>query len=152
MAKIVVGFDGSEPSRHALRWAVEEARLRGAELVALHAYQVPAAPLGIEPVPIAPLGIEPVPALDLAGLATEQRAAAQELVEQAAREAAGGGDVTVTPLVVEGAAAEALVEAAQGADLLVVGSRGHGGFAGLLLGSVGAQSAQHAACPVVIVR
>jgi len=80
------------------------------------------------------------------------RRAAEKLVESELAElgsALSGVDVERT--VVEGAAAPALIEAAEGADLLVVGSRGRGGFAGLLLGSVGQQCAHHAPCPLVIV-
>jgi nucleotide-binding universal stress UspA family protein len=62
------------------------------------------------------------------------------------------GDIRIERRVVEGAAAAVLVEESRGADLLVVGSRGHGGFAQLLLGSVSQQCAHHAECPVVIVR
>jgi nucleotide-binding universal stress UspA family protein len=81
----------------------------------------------------------------------EFHAAAERVAEAAAQEARAAG-VDVSFSVPQGHGADALVETARDADLLVVGSRGHGGFAGLLLGSVSGQCAQYAACPVVIVR
>ena len=79
--------------------------------------------------------------------------AARERLDSIVYELTGGStEVPIEKIVVEGAAAEILVEESEGADLLVVGSRGHGGFAGLLLGSVSQQCAHHAACPVVIIR
>jgi nucleotide-binding universal stress UspA family protein len=139
-AKVVVGVDGSEASRHALSWAAEEARLRGARLVVVHAWTVPvamAAP-GLVPVPLDP---------------EEWRAEAEQLLEREVDETLGADPgLPVERLAVPGSSAGALVDAAEGADLLVVGSRGHGGFAGLLLGSVSQQCAHHAPCPVVIVR
>jgi nucleotide-binding universal stress UspA family protein len=90
-----------------------------------------------------------VPVEDVTGEAI--RKAAEELLAEAVSEAAVG-DVTIDQRLVEGPAAGALIEEAKGAQLLVVGSRGHGGFTGLLLGSVSQQCAQHAPCPVVIVR
>jgi len=134
---IVVGVDGSEESRRALRWAIDEAQLRGARVVALRAWVYPALAAG---------GLIPA-TTDLVGqLATNER---QELAATVAEFEAGG--VEIEQLVVEDAAARALVEAAAGADLLDVGSRGHGGFTGLLLGSVSQQCAHHAPCPVVII-
>ena len=131
MSRIVVGVDGSPESRAALHWAVGEARLRGAELQAVHVWGAPA----------------------LASPTDELRLEARTLVDSVVAEAlAGGDDVKVTPVLVQGNPAELIVEASRGADLLVVGSRGRGGFAGMLLGSVSAQCAHHAVCPVVIVR
>jgi nucleotide-binding universal stress UspA family protein len=131
---VVVGVDGSASSRRALAWAAEEARLRGVRLRALHAVELP------------PSGW---PGLDgLAGVAADEgHALLSGAIESELGEAA---DVELE--VPRTSAARALLEAAEDADLLVVGSRGHGGFAGLLLGSVGHQCAQHAPCPVVIVR
>jgi nucleotide-binding universal stress UspA family protein len=138
-AKLVVGVDGSEASRHALQWASEEARLRGARLVVVHAWFIPAAVApGLVPVPVDP---------------EEWRLEAEELVARELEETLGAEPgVPVERVVVPGSPAAVLVEAADGADLLVVGSRGRGGFAGLLLGSVSQQAAHHAPCPVVIVR
>lgn len=135
--RIVVGVDGSETARRALRWALDEARLRSAAVDVVHAWQMPY-PDGY------PVRAVIVPAADL---------------EQAARRvldaAVGGSDTAgvkeVEPLLVCDRAAGALLDTAKGADLLVVGSRGRGGFAGLLLGSVSQKVLHHADCPVVIV-
>jgi len=83
-----------------------------------------------------------------------EREDASELLERVIAEVAteGDRDVEISRSVVEGSAASALVAAAESADLLVIGSRGLGGFRGLLLGSVSQQCAHHASCPVVIVR
>ena len=78
--------------------------------------------------------------------------AAEELLEKRPARSSEGDGVEIERRVVEGAPGAVLVEESRGADLLVVGSRGHGGFAGLLLGSVSQQCAHHAECPVVIVR
>jgi nucleotide-binding universal stress UspA family protein len=141
--RIVVGVDGSQASKEALSWALAEARLRGDTVVAVHAwtppYMTPAAlPGGLVP----PVDDNVTEAI---------RKAAEELLAQTVSEAAAD-DLTIEQRLVEGPAATALIEAASGAELLVVGSRGHGGFAGLLLGSVSQQVADHAPCPVVIVR
>ncbi len=80
------------------------------------------------------------------------REAAHKLLEAAVEEVVPDGDVHVARIVTEGPPAEALLAAAQDSELLVVGSRGLGGFKGLLLGSVSQQVAHHAPCPVVIVR
>jgi nucleotide-binding universal stress UspA family protein len=140
MARIVVGVDGSEQSRAALRWALAEARLRDADVRAVYAWAFPIVP-----------GREFAPALAIP--LDELRAEANELIDTVVAEEVGDEtDVRVTHLAIEGSAADVLVDASRNADLLVVGSRGHGGFAGLLLGSVSQQCAHHAACPVVIVR
>ena len=142
MNRIVVGIDGSAESKDTLRWAVAEAKLRGAALRVVHAWAPPyiAAGPGLDP------------ALDTQ-MIEDVRRKAEELVE---RELSALGDeaagVDIERAVVDGAPARTLIEAAEGSDLLVVGSRGHGGFAGLLLGSVSQQCAHHAPCPVVIVR
>ena len=137
---IVVGVDGSEESREALRWALVEAELRGSPVRAVHAWSRPIAFGG---------PTMPPHALDASAL----RDHAQDALDSAVDEVAGESPaVAVERLVEEGAAADVLVRAAEGADLLVVGSRGHGGFAGLLLGSVSQQCTQHAPCAVVIAR
>jgi nucleotide-binding universal stress UspA family protein len=140
---IVVGVDGSEESNAAIRWAVEEARLRGTEVRAVHAWLYPAV---FPPAPtVAPYaGVVPFDVL---------RDDAQEQLDTALAEAVPpDAGVQVQPVLAEGQPAEVLLEACADAELLVVGSRGRGGFAGLLLGSVSNQCAQHATCPVVIVR
>ena len=140
MEKIVVGIDGSPAATAALEWAIAEARLRDARLLVVHAWDVPvlayASPYG------AGATVELVEA--------ERKAAADAL--DTALENADWEGVDLQRVVIEGAPAQSLLEAAENADLLVVGSRGHGGFAGLLLGSVSQQCAHHAPCPVVIVR
>jgi nucleotide-binding universal stress UspA family protein len=142
MAKIVVGIDGSEQSRDALRWALEEARLRSAEIVAVHAWAPP--PTMPEP--------GPAPGFELVTVLPQVREAGEQLVRGVVEEVASGLQVTVEPVAVEGPPVAALVDAAKDADLLVVGSRGHGGFAALLVGSVSQALAHHAPCPLVIHR
>jgi nucleotide-binding universal stress UspA family protein len=138
---VVVGVDGSEHADRALAWAVEEARLRGARLRVVTAWQVPAAVYG-------PSGFVPPVS---GSIDDEFRQVAQESADEAARRAREAG-IEVETDVREGDAANALVDAAAGADLLVVGSRGRGALAGAVLGSVSAHCAHHAACPVAIVR
>jgi nucleotide-binding universal stress UspA family protein len=146
VATIVVGVDGSEGSARALRWALNEARLRGAQLRVIHAWFVPlvlALPseetFGI---PEPPGSMEEIRAA-LAKEAANVLAAAMQDIE--------AGDVHVGGEVIEGKPARVLTEAAADGDLLVVGGRGLGGFTGLLLGSVSQQCAHHARCPLVIV-
>ena len=134
--KIVVGVDGSDCSLDALRWAVDEARLRGARIVAVNAWSLPQVSTYSEAAHVAELSFE-----------EHARTALAEAV--AGVDAAG---VEVERVVREGPAAAVLIDAARDASLLVVGSRGLGGFTGLLLGSVSQQCVQHAACPVVVVR
>ena len=142
MEKIVVGIDGSEASKNALRWAVEDARVRGAEVIALHAYE--------EPMPALDAG--PATPLDLPGLVTEFYEGALKFVTEVVSEVVGNAaTVDVAPIAVEEEPAKALLDAARDADLLVVGSHGHG-VSGVLLGSVSLECAQHAACPVLIYR
>lgn len=140
-ARIVVGVDGSEPAERALDWAIEEARLRGARLLVVSAWHVPAAVYG-------PSGF--VPPVSESIDQTFEEVAAEATEDAAGRGREAGVDVETD--VREGNPAEILVEAAESADLLVVGSRGRGGVAGLLLGSVSAHCAHHASCPVVVVR
>jgi nucleotide-binding universal stress UspA family protein len=143
MNVVVVGVDHSDGAKAAVAFAYEEARLRGATLRAVHAWQF--AYVGYT-------GYEGrMPAVG--GDIRELRDAAAVALEATVHEVLPDpGDVEVVQRVVEGAAGATLVEESRDADLLVVGSRGHGGFAQLLLGSVSQQCAHHAACPVVIVR
>jgi nucleotide-binding universal stress UspA family protein len=134
--RIVVGVDGSEPARRALLWAAEEARLRDADLEVVHAWQHPTTTFGLV-------------------LPADDRAAAEAYarhVLDVAVEALAGRGLAVEPILVDGPPARALIEASAGAALVVVGSRGRGGFRGLLLGSVSGQAMHHARCPVVVVR
>lgn len=133
--RIVVGYDSSPGAHAALRWAAEEARLRGASLDVVHAWTYYV---------VGATGLMPVDPTDL-------EAAAGTVLDEALAELGTVRGVEVNRRLTEGPAAQALLHAAEGADLLVVGSRGRGGFAGLLLGSVSQQVSHHARCPVVIV-
>jgi nucleotide-binding universal stress UspA family protein len=128
---IVVGIDGSEASKHALRWAVRQAEQTGAELVALTAWHLP----------------------EMYGyVSRDYDVDAANMLEGVLKEVLDPPPpVTERSRVVEGRAASVLIEASKDADLLVVGTRGHGGFEGMLLGSVSQHTVQHAACPVVVV-
>ena len=139
MKTFVVGIDDSEPAAGALRWALEESRVRGARLVVVHAWDWPY------------VGEFGAFVNERLATADFDHAAAEVLhaMVAAARDRTTS-DVDVEERVVRGAPAQALLEAAKGAGLLIVGSRGRGGFTGLLLGSVSQQCAQHATCPVVI--
>jgi nucleotide-binding universal stress UspA family protein len=144
MGTIIVGVDGSDRSRDALRWAVDEAKLRQDRVLAVHAWEPPVLPsVDIPPAPDPPVY--------LPELIAHVQEGAEALVERVVAEVAHDG-VEVEPTAIEGAAAAVLVEAAADADLLVVGSRGRGGLAGLLLGSISQQVVQHAPCPVVVHR
>ena len=134
--RIVVGVDGFESSRAALRWAIHQAKLTGAAVEAVTAWHVPA-------------GTGWIPAADMPDYQSDAFAV---LAEAVAGMCTIDPDVQVCPRVVEGRAGPVLVEAAEGADLLVVGSRGHGGLAEALLGSVGQYCVHRAPCPVVIMR
>lgn len=137
---IVVGVDGSDASKEALRWALEESRLRRSGLQAVYAWLRPQ---------IGGRVYIPPELLDREQL---RKTAQEQLAANVAEVAGENPGVELEPIVGEGPAAKVLTRAAEDAELLVVGSRGHGGFAGLLLGSVSHQCAQHAPCPVVIVR
>jgi len=144
----VVGVDGSPGSLAALRFALAEARLRDATLVAVHAW---AFPLFEAPEPF--LLEFPGPQVDTlaqvtAALALQSEERLDRALQEVAPEAEG---VEIERRVTEGSAAAVLIEASRDADLLVVGSRGHGGFTGLRLGSVSRQCVSHASCPVVVV-
>ena len=136
--RIVVGVDGSDHSVLALRWAVAQAALTGADVEVIASWQWPASAGGFLP----------YENFDMSGIT-------RKAVEAAVASVIGDGDesaVSVRTTVVEGYPAKALLDAAQGAELLVVGSRGHHAVSGLLLGSVGLHCATHAPCPVLIVR
>jgi nucleotide-binding universal stress UspA family protein len=136
--KIVVGVDGSPSSLAALRWAAREAQRRGVDLEVTLAYN--------RRVPGAPRTSRPQLLKDVVDLTSS-------LVESAVNQARLAAPHThVRGAVLVGAAAPVLIEAAKTADLLVVGSRGGGGFASLLAGSVSARVTSHASCPVVVVR
>lgn len=137
-ARIVVGIDGSGHSARALRWAIEEASCRDAALHLVHAWNAPY------------IGVDIVGFTAKASVFEAAETAAGAVLDDAAAAAAGlVGNIQRT--LVSGPPTAALLEAAKGADLLVVGSRGRGGFSGLLLGSVSQQCVHHATCPVVVV-
>jgi nucleotide-binding universal stress UspA family protein len=143
--KIVVGIDGSSEAAAALRWAVDEAVLRGARVEAVHAWTF---------VPVttpADSGLLPMAWTESTEMLEATREAAEQLAAEQVRDVLGEEhDVTVS--LVQGDPPEALVEAAKDADLLVVGNRGRGSFKEALLGSTSGRVADHAPCPVVIVR
>ncbi|GGW99178.1 universal stress protein [Streptomyces malachitofuscus] len=139
--RIVVGVDGSDSSKRALRWAVRQGRLTDGVVEALTAWDFPQFH--------GALGWLPPSSRDEGAL----EARAREELTRAVEEAVGPQpSVELRTEVRYGTPASVLLDAAHGASLLVVGSRGLGGFAGLLLGSVAQHCAQHAACPVVVVR
>jgi nucleotide-binding universal stress UspA family protein len=143
MGEIVVGVDHSAGAREALRFALTEARLRGASLRAIHTWQLPYSGAGFGFTESAYRTDE------LSELRSAAEAALDATIEEAIPDV---GEVEIDRRVIEGVPAGVLVEQSRGAELLVVGSRGLGGFRGLLLGSVSQQCAHHAACPVVIVH
>jgi nucleotide-binding universal stress UspA family protein len=142
MPGILVGVDGSHHSHKALEWALKHAALEHAPLTVLAVHEVAASAWTGNPI-VYP---EDRPAEEKA------RQAAQETVNKAVSELGGPGPESVTVRAVSGQAAQALIEASADADLVVVGSRGAGGFATLLTGSVSSKVVSHAACPVVVVR
>lgn len=141
--RIVVGIDGSAGSVAALHWAAGEARLRGVDVLAVMAWQQPAV-----------YGAPSVMALGMDPAIDTQRAlaeAAEAEVSRLGKQVGKERDVTIVCQGIEGHPAQALVRAAEGAVALVVGTRGHGGFVGALLGSVSQHVVAHATCPVVVV-
>ncbi|MFA9444537.1 universal stress protein [Egicoccus sp. AB-alg6-2] len=139
MDTIVVGIDASDHAVRALRWAFDEAALRGAELELVHAY--------VRPEAFSYPGI----LLDDLPSDAELEAAARQVVEDTVAKVEPRHDVAFTVTVAAGGAAGVLCDRAADAELLVVGARGLGGFRGLLLGSVSQQVVVHSPCPVVIV-
>jgi nucleotide-binding universal stress UspA family protein len=144
-SSVVVGVDGSPGSSEALHWAITEARFRNVPLRAVHAWTY-AGPL------IPSLVGYPYSAESFDSTVDDRRQAAEEMLGRATSELAETRGIEIERVIAEGSAARVLIEAVEANDLLVVGSRGHGGFTSLLLGSVSQQCAQHAPCPVVIVR
>jgi nucleotide-binding universal stress UspA family protein len=134
--RIVVGVDGFESSKAALRWAIRQAKLTGAVVEAVAAWHIP-------------VGTAWVPTADMPDYQEDAVAILAEAIDELCTV---DPDVQVCPRVAEGRAGPVLVDAADGADLLVVGSLGHRGLAETLLGSVGQYCAHNAACPVVIMR
>ncbi len=135
---ILVGVDGSQPSLAALRWAAVAARLRHVPLLISHCWQ-----------PQPPPNAAGLPLFDEAEL---EKAAGITLDTAVDQGLARDPETAVEATLVAAAAAHGLIVAARAAQLLVVGARGHGGFGGLLLGSVGYQVVTHAPCPVAVIR
>jgi nucleotide-binding universal stress UspA family protein len=141
MPGIVVGLDGSSHSHKALTWAAQEAAIRNTPLTVLTVHQ---AVVGYAGGPTTYPG-------DQAETA-KARDAAQAETDKVLGELGTNRPSDVTVTAVHGLPAQELVAASESADLIVVGSRGTGGFSRLLLGSVTGQIAEHASCPVTIVR
>lgn len=139
---ICVGVDGSERGHEALRFALAEARLRGATLRAVHAWSIP-------PFTASATGMIPVYDLLAADLGDAAASVLQAQIDRMGRAAEG---ISIEPRVVRGGASQVLVEESRDADLLVVGTHGRGAVAGLLLGSVSEACLHHAACPVAVVH
>jgi len=141
MPGIIVGTDGSAHSARALEWAVSEGALRQAPVSVLTVNSVPANPFTGSPTIVANDSAQQQMLLE----------AAQELTGKVTSQLTGPPPPSVTVRAMTGYPAKELIEASRDADLVVVGSRGGGGFARLLLGSVSSQVTQHAHCPVVVV-
>ncbi len=136
---IVVGLDGSEPSEAALRFAAAEAHRRGVGLQVVICWTYPMLPWGPYQPPLSAEEFE-----------AEARRVAEVELDKVLGSSLDSLDIQIA--VLEGAASLRLLDYDQAADMIVVGSRGRGGFAGLLLGSVSQHLAEHACCPVVIIR
>jgi len=137
LRKIVVGVDGSAPSLAALQWAVDEAARSGACIDAVYAYAYPIVPAAHPAVVVVPTD----------RLEQEGR----NILDVAIAGIEGAARASITPRVVQGVPGRVLAAEASDADLLVVGTRGHGGVKGLLLGSVSHHVTRHSPCPVVVV-
>ncbi len=138
---VVVGVDGSPASAMALAWAARYAKAVGASVRAVMAWHYPAA------VGPAPVGVAP------ASVSAEVEQERQGELDKAIKAAFGEPPVVeVERKIAYGHPSQVLIEESKNADLLVVGSHGHGGFAGMMLGSVSTHCVTHAACPVTVVR
>lgn len=131
-----MGVDGSESSRAALRWAIEQARLTGGSVDAVMAWQYPTAVVDRMSGPEA----------DFEAIT---RDALAQILE---RESGSQSDVSVRSVVAKGHPADVLVRGSSDAELLVIGSRGIGGFVSAVVGSVSLQCVLHAQCPVLVLR
>ncbi len=137
---ILVGVDGSRGSRKALTWAAAEAAEHGAELIVLNVNERTLLP---------PLGSGSVP---LGDVPDENQGAVDDLLQIVKEELGDDPPVAAQARIKHGRPAEVLIEQSASVDLLVVGTRGHGGFAGLVLGSVSQHVAAYAQCSVTVVR
>ena len=138
---VVVGYDGSACAREAVQWAAHLAARSGWPLHVVRAWRMTTAP---RPATWQPGFVPPLP--------DYEAAVREELTGQVAAVVGPDAEVEVHCWPVHAAPTRALLTASSGADLLVVGARGRGGFAGLLLGSVSDQLVHHADCPVTVVR
>jgi nucleotide-binding universal stress UspA family protein len=141
MSGVIVGIDGSHNSSHALDWAMAEAALRNADLTVITVNSVTASPWTGQPdrYPGDEENVE------------QTRKAAQDAVDKAAAALGDQQPKSVTVVAISGFPAKTLIDTSAGADLMVVGSRGGGGFGELFLGSICSQVVHHAKCPVVVV-
>jgi nucleotide-binding universal stress UspA family protein len=135
---IVAAVDGSDASKDALRWAVEQAERTGAEVHAVMTWEIPTFAYGA-----------PVPYPSDLNLESSSRRSLDRVIDEIV---VGHPSVKVSATVVQGHPSVTLTGASAEAELLVVGSRGHGAFAGMLLGSTSEYCVAHATCPVVVVR
>ena len=145
-SRIVVGVDGSAGSKHALAWAMTQAHRTGATVEAVASWQ--------DPVAYGYTYGFPQGAYDGESFSSIMTKVLNDTISEVTTDVATAGVATpgtVMPRTLQGHPAQVLLEAAEGAQLLVVGSRGHGTFAGILLGSVSQHCVQHAPCPVVVV-
>jgi nucleotide-binding universal stress UspA family protein len=136
--RIVVGVDGSESSNGPLLWAARQAELTNASLEVVLVWQSPLMAYG--PTVAAPVGVDP-----------ESRA--RQLLDTTVHGVLGDPDgLEVVPIVTRGPVAKTLLRIAKGADLLVVGARGHAPLVGMLVGSVSEHCVSHSSCPVVVIH
>lgn len=136
--RVVVGVDGSDRSRHAAQWAKDEATRRGCELVVVHIWHVPV----VMASPYAPCVAVPY---------AQCQESAAEVLAHAVRDLDAGRDLKVIPQLVEGNPEHELTKAAATADLLVIGSRGHGALAAAVLGSASRFCVHHSPCAVAVI-
>lgn len=141
MSGIVVGVDGSDRSRRALEWAIGEGALHNAPLEVIAVHQVAVDNWGLAPMHMPTDEQE----------RERVRAAAQQMVDQAVAQCGDKRPPSVDVQAITGVPAEVLLDVSRDADLLVLGSRGAGGFGRLLLGSVTSHVVHHAVCPVTVV-
>jgi len=148
--RIVVGVDGSASSKAALAWAIRQAKLTGVVVDAVIAWSFPGtygSPMPVTRV----LNVEEIASRVLADAIAEVPGTSA-ITDTIAEVSGASGPVTIRSKIVEGHPARVLLDESAGADLLVVGSRGYGGFTEALLGSIGQHCVQHATCPVVVIR
>ncbi len=143
---IVVGIDGSDDSKHALRWAARQAELTNATLQAVTAWHLPVDFGTAWQIPATYGRSHDLSQVDFSEDANKTlHGAIEEVLGEAPR-------ISVTPQLVSGHPAQVLIEASREAGLLVVGASGHGGFVGMLIGSVTQHCVSHSVCPVVVIR